>query len=64
MSEPECRASYTGNCLQLTRGSGWCREGECIDGELGDMAQTARERAQEIGRAPVRRTRKPARGKP
>ena len=60
--EPECRASISGNCLQLTHGSGWCREGECIDGKLNDMARKARERAQELARAPVRHTRKPVRG--
>jgi hypothetical protein len=59
---PECRASTTGDCLQVTHGFTLCPEGECIDGELDAMAAAARARA--AGQPPLRRsTRQPVRGR-
>ena len=56
----ECRASISGDCLQVTHGFTLCREGECDEEVIAKAADAARGAA-----APIRRaTRKPTRGTP
>jgi hypothetical protein len=55
VTTPECRASISGNCLQVTHGFTLCREGECDEEVIDQIASAARASAAEPPRRRVRR---------
>lgn len=58
LSERECRASLSGLCLELSMGYRPCALGECVSGDMDDMAAKLRADSTAEPKRAVRRPRK------